>query len=423
MILRARTIVPVAQPPIDDGVLCVSNSRITEVAKWTDVKPRAGREVLDLGEVLVMPGLVNAHCHLDYTEMRGQIPSPRSFPDWIKALLALKAQWTYSDYAQSWLHGAKMLVRRGVTCVGDIEAVPELLPEAWTSTPLRVLSFLEMTGVKARRPVREILSEAIEKIGTLAHPLCSTGLSPHAPYSTTAELLELAARTAHERRWRLCIHVAESLAEFDMFVHRRGPLYNWLKRQRDMTDCGHGSPIQRLEQCGLLSKNLLAVHVNYLARGDAELLGRRGVSVAHCPRSHRYFGHAPFPQAELAACGVNICLGTDSLVSVTSARRQKPELDLFAEMRAFAGSAHDVSPETVVRMATVNGARALGMEGKAGELSSGAFADIIVLPARTDVASPYEAIVNQTGDVAASMINGTWVVRANPSRPDPADND
>ena len=97
-----------------------------------------------------MPGLVNAHCHLDYTDMAGQ-PAPKQFPDWIKGLLARKAAASYADYAQAWLRGAAMLLRTGVTTVGDIEAVPELLPDVWSSTPLRVGSFLEMTCVRSRR--------------------------------------------------------------------------------------------------------------------------------------------------------------------------------------------------------------------------------------------------------------------------------
>jgi cytosine/adenosine deaminase-related metal-dependent hydrolase len=343
--------------------------------------------------------------------MRGQISRPKSFPDWIKALLALKAQWTYTDYAQSWLHGARMLLQRGVTTVGDIEAVPELLPDAWTSTPLRVVSFLEMTGVRARRPASEILRETTDRIDRLTHARCMAALSPHAPYSTTPELLRSTAAAACQRNWRVTTHVSESLAEFEMFMERRGPLYQWLKSQRDMSDCGLGSPVRHLERSGALSPNLLAVHVNYLAAGDAELLAQRGVSVAHCPRSHHYFQHDPFPYTELAAAGVHVCLGTDSLVSVTSVRRQKPELDMFAEMRAFAAAHRDLLPETIVSMATRQAALALGLEGKVGELAPGAFADIIALPISENAGNVFDSILNFSAEVDASMIDGDWAIR------------
>jgi cytosine/adenosine deaminase-related metal-dependent hydrolase len=410
LILRARNILPITKPPLQDGVIHLAGNRIVSAGRWKDFDAPPDETVLDLGDVVLLPGLVNAHCHLDYTGMAGQISRPKSFPDWIKALLALKAQWNFSDYAQSWLQGAHMLLRHGVTTVADIEAVPELLPDVLTSTPLRVFSFLEMTGVKSRRPPREVVQEATEKIDSLPVGRGEPGLSPHAPYSTSPELLRLSAGAALQRNCRLTTHVAESAAEFDMFQDRDGPLYHWLKSQRDMSDCGHGSPIQHLDRQGLLAENFLAVHVNYLAPGDASLLGQRQVSVAHCPRSHAYFQHDPFPFEELTAAGVNVCLGTDSLVSVYSPRRTKPELDLFAEMRAFAASFANVPPETILQMATTKAAHALGRQGIIGELSEGASADLIALPFSGKAEAVHEAVLEYSSDVTASMIDGEWAI-------------
>ena len=224
------------------------------------------------------------------------------------------------------------------------------------------------------------------------------------------ELLRLSAAAARENGWRLVTHVAESDQEFEMFLHARGAMFDWLQRNdRNMSDCGRGSPVQHLERHGYLADNLLAVHVNYLASGDAALLGRRGVSVAHCPRSHAFFKHQRFPREELAGTGVNICLGTDSLASVTKVRGRPLELNLFAEMQSFAAAHPEAPPETIVRMATLNGARALGMQGAIGQLSENALADLIAVPFRGSSASSFEAVVHNAGDVAASMIDGEWV--------------
>ena len=155
---------------------------------------------MDLGEVILLPGLVNAHCHLDYTDMAGELPPPKKFTDWIPLITAAKTAWSYSDYARSWLRGAHMLLKTGTTTVADIEAMPDLLPEVWDATPLRVFSFLEMTGIRARRNPREILREAVEKIDSLAHPRCRAFLSPHAPYSTLPELLGLTARNRAQKK-------------------------------------------------------------------------------------------------------------------------------------------------------------------------------------------------------------------------------
>src|SRR5882724_12363683 len=210
MFLRARLVVPVSRPPIKDGAVLISGNRITAVGPWRDLSEGHDEIHRDLGEVILLPGLVNAHCHLDYTSMAGQFPPPRTFTDWIKLITSTKAEWRYSEFAESWVNGAKMLVRSGTTTVGDIENLPELLPEVWDATPLRVISFLEMTGVKSRRKPRLILQEAIEKIDGLPSSRCLAGLSPHAPYSTQPELLRLSSEIARKRDWRLCTHVAES---------------------------------------------------------------------------------------------------------------------------------------------------------------------------------------------------------------------
>ena len=195
-----------------------------------------------------------------------------------------------------------------------------------------------------------------------------------------------------------------------MYVRRGGPLFDWLKNQRDMSDCGGRSPVQQVRQCGLLGRNFLAVHANYIDDADIAALAQSGSSVAHCPRSHAYFGHAPFPYAKLAAAGVNVCLGTDSLASMTATRRAKPQLDMFAEMRAFAAAHSQVAPEIIVRMATHNGARALGWEGRLGGIFQNALADLIAIPFRGKAGEAWAAAAGHTGEVAAAMIDGQWVL-------------
>jgi cytosine/adenosine deaminase-related metal-dependent hydrolase len=188
-------------------------------------------------------------------------------------------------------------------------------------------------------------------------------------------------------------------------------MFEWLKRsKRDMSDCGGRSPVQHLERTGLLGPNLLATHVNYLGDGDAQLLARGKVSVVHCPRSHDYFGHEPFPRRTLAKAGVNICLGTDSLATVRQFPRRNVELNMFHEMRSFAASNPGVAPERIVRMATVNGAQALGLRGKIGELGKNAFADLIALPFTGRAKESHEGALQYTGAVTASLIDGTWAV-------------
>jgi cytosine/adenosine deaminase-related metal-dependent hydrolase len=411
-ILRARVVLPVVRPSIPNGAVLISENRIEAVGPWQDFASRHRAEVVDMGDVVLMPGLVNAHCHLDYTNLAGQIPAQKSFTDWLKLITAAKAGWSYSEFAESWLHGARMLVRTGTTTVADIEAVPELLPEVWHSTALRVFSFLEMTGVKSRRDPRVILRQTLAHIHALPNGRCLAGLSPHAPYSTLPELLRLAAEAARKRNWRLTTHVAESEEEFEMFRRGRGEMFDWLRRnERDMSDCGLGSPIQHLRRQGVLGENFLAVHVNYLARDDAPALAAKKVSVVHCPRSHAYFRHRPFPLRTLLRNRINVCLGTDSLATVPKRRRQTVELNLFESMQTLAANAPFLAPGKILQMATINGARALGLSGQIGELSPGALADIIAIPFAGKMSALDNAVLHHAGDVSASMIDGQWAFR------------
>ncbi len=153
--------------------------------------------------------------------------------------------------------------------------------------------------------------------------------------------------------------------------------------------------------------------MNYLAPGDPQLLARHRVSVVHCPRSHDYFRHQPFPRRALAKAGVNICLGTDSLATVRKHPRAQLELNMFHELRSFAARNPGVAAERIVSMATLNGARALELRGKAGELGTNAFADLIALPFSGRIRQSYDAVLQHNGPVAASMIDGEWVMEPN----------
>jgi cytosine/adenosine deaminase-related metal-dependent hydrolase len=411
LVLRARVVLPIRRPPIQDGAVVVSGGRVTSVGAWAQLRPRAAGRTLDLGDVALLPGLVNAHCHLDYTGMAGIFPPPRSFCDWLMCIKAEKAEWEEADFVKSWLDGTQMLVRSGTTTVGDVEALPQLLPRLWPATPLRVCSFLELIGIRGERDPAAIVEAALAVIRQLPAGRCEAHLSPHAPYSTRPQLLRLTAQAARKHQLRLTTHLAESATEFEMFLHGRGEMFDWLQRgERDMSDCGKLSPVQHAARATLLGRNCLAIHVNYLAPGDADLLARRGTSVVHCPRSHAYFRHAEFPRRRLAKAGVNVCLGTDSLASVRCRGGQKVELSLFDELRAFTTAHPGVRPSALLEMVTCNGAHALGLAGQAGELSKGAFADLITVPFSGQAREAATAVVHHRGPVSASMIAGEWVL-------------
>jgi cytosine/adenosine deaminase-related metal-dependent hydrolase len=234
------------------------------------------------------------------------------------------------------------------------------------------------------------------------------GLSPHAPYSTSPELLRVIADAARRDGWRITCHVAESEPEFDMFMYRRGSLFSWLENQRPSADCGLGSPVQHVHRHGLLDAPLLAVHVNCLWGDDARRLAARGASVVHCPRSHAYFSHPRFQREVLTEAGVPICIGTDSLASTRASRDGAPVLSLIDELRTLASDDPGLSPRRMLAEVTVNPARALGLKSVLGELSTGALADLLVIPHAGSVSTVEEALIHHRGSVAATMIGGRW---------------
>jgi cytosine/adenosine deaminase-related metal-dependent hydrolase len=409
MWIRGRFLFPVTAPAIEDGAVLVSGERIAAVGPWRDLQPHRSGPVTDLGDVVLLPGLINAHCHLDYTDFAGLLPVPRRFTDWIQSVLALKAHWGFSEYAASWLAGTRQLLASGCTTVLDFEAIPELLPDAWQGTPLRVISALEMTGVRSGLDPAGILDNALARIDALGHTRCAAALAPHAPYSTRPQLLRMAALAARSRRLLLSMHVAESFEEFDMFQHARGPMHAWLSGQRDMSDCGRGSPVRHVAEAGVLGQNCVLAHVNYLEEGDAARLAATGTSVVHCPRSHAYFGHAPFPRAALRAAAVNMCLGTDSLLTVRKLKRAVPRLSLFEELAAAAAAFPELAPEGLIDMVTCRAARAIGRSGDLGVLRPSALADIVAVPFAGRTEQLADAIVHNSAPVTAAMIGGEWV--------------
>ena len=402
MLLRTRLLVPMNGPPIEDGAVRIAGGRVAEVGPWADLHGDA----VDLGEVVLMPGLVNAHAHLDYTSLAGRIPPPASFNNWITSIMHLKQTMDDDAWQTSWREGAKQCLRHGTTTLGNIETRPDLLPGLWPEAKLRLLSFLEMIVVRPSTDAEQAVSEAVAFLRDNGPPLGAVGLSPHALYTVRPDAMRDCVSTVAENDWPLAVHLAESRDEAEMFKYGSGALYQRLAAVgRDMSDCGGQSPVKLAAEHGALSRRLLAVHGNYLDEEDVRLLTESRSSVAHCPRSHAYFGHAEFQFEALREAGVNVCLGTDSLATM---RDGEAELNMFAEMREFCGKHPRVAPEEVAMMTTVNGAAALRWQGVAGEISKGAFADMIVLPITGgDV---FSEIVNCARKPIGVMVNGEWVV-------------
>ena len=406
MLLRANTVLPICAPALPYGAVRVVDGRIAAVAGAAGLPPLPGEEVLDLGETVLLPGLINAHCHLDYSTLRHAVAPQSSFTEWVQRLNSIKRQLSPEDILDAIGRGYAEAQQFGTTTVCSMAAFPDLLPRLG-SAPLRTWWFYEMIDIRHRLTSEELVAGALSFFNQNEDPLVRYGLNPHAPYTASLLLYRLAQACAGESGMVLTTHVAESQEEDEMFTHARGPLYDFLSGLgRPMHDCGHDTPFGWLwRNCAIRGQWLLA-HLNVLAESDFALLAalppEQLPSVVHCPGSHRYFGHPVFPFERLAALGVNLCVGTDSLASTDS-------LSLLGEVRRMQESHPDLQPEALLQMLTLAPARALGQEGRLGCISPGALADLIALPFCGPPEAAAAACIAHSGRVPWMMLGGKMV--------------
>src|SRR4029077_15149771 len=313
-------------------------------------------EIVDLCEQALLPGLINAHCHLDYTCLRGKIPPPKSFTDWIRAINSEKEKLSPKDYLSSINEGFAEAKRFGTTTIANLTAFPDLISQI--HAPIRTCWFAELIDVRASKHANEIVDLAIESLGRArSEPVPSAaeggapwGLAPHALFTASKNLYERCEEIARRENVLLTTHLAESREEMEMFRDASGPLYEFMKGiGRPMDDCGKETPLGRfIGAHGVRAlPRWIVAHLNQLAESDFELLenARGQFHVVHCPRSHEYFKHNQFPFQRLHSLGFNLCLGTDSLAS-------NENLSLLAETRAFQRSQPGISPDEILKMVT-----------------------------------------------------------------------
>jgi cytosine/adenosine deaminase-related metal-dependent hydrolase len=402
MIIRARAVVTMDGPPIENGVVAISENQIIDVGTFPEVSARhPGKKIVDLGEQALLPGLINAHCHLDYTCLRGKIPPPKSFADWIRAINAEKAKLSRGDYLASINEGFAEAKRFGTTTIANLTAFPELISQI--KAPVRTWWFAELIDVRSPERANEIVDLAIESLKSAPN----WGLAPHALFTASRDLYWRCEEVARREKILLTTHLAESREEMEMFRHGSSPLYEFMKNiGRPMDDCGQETPLEKF--VGLLADASLpaqwiVAHLNEFAESDFKLLKEltSKFHIVHSPRSHDYFGHSRFPFEKLRALGFNICLGTDSLASNES-------LSLFGEMRAFQRSEPGISPDKVLEMVTANGGLALDQSrrgGKLGRIRAGFQADLIAVPCSgTD--NLFEQILAFDGPVDWMLLDG-----------------
>jgi len=368
--IRAGSVHPVTAPPIEDGAVLVDDRGIIAAVGPAALVPApSGARALEFAGASLVPGLVNTHTHLELTHLAGKNTQP-AFADWIRTIRALKDATTPDGFARSAEHGLRAAWAAGVTCVADTGSTGAPL-EALARLGGRGIYYQEVFGpdpAKCGASIGE-LQQAVARLGPLVASHLRLGVSPHAPYTVSEPLYRAVGEFARRERLPVAVHLAESRAESEFVRDGSGPFAEALRARGIAVQAHHCSPVQYLVRLGVVgSGNGLAIHCVQVDGTDIESLREAGVAVAHCPRSNRAHGHGTAPLAALRRAGLRVGLGTDSVVSVGDST-------LWAE-----AAAAGLEGEEALRMLTIEGARALGLEREIGSLEVGKQADLAVFP-------------------------------------------
>ena len=385
-ITRARWVIPAEAPPVADGAVVAVDGRIARVGPWRIVEPHvsASDEVEHVPDAAILPGLVNAHTHLSLSDMAGRFKPTANFPAWIGRLTARLMLRSGGAARRAVAEGRDGSLAAGTVAGADMAHDPattdplDEAPGRWT-----VFGELVRFGEAGLGRLRETVAalEARVRGGGVA-----VGLAPHAPYSAGLEVF-LA------RGWPVTTHLHETEDEIAFTERGEGPFYEWMRRLKvlpaDWRPPGL-RPIPALADAGFFAGPVLVAHGNDLTEEEIGVLGRSGSTVVYCPRSHAFFGHRDHPWRRLQAAGVNVALGTDSLASC-------PSLSILDEMRFLFSREPDAQPRTVLAMATVGGARALGIADRVGEVREGLSAECCLVGPVPETDEPLRAILSGEG--------------------------
>jgi 5-methylthioadenosine/S-adenosylhomocysteine deaminase len=369
--IRAGSVHPVTAPPIEDGAVLVDDhGTIASVGPNALVPTAPGTRALEFPHARLLPGLVNTHTHLELTHLAGK-DAEREFAGWIRTLRALKDATTSQEFLHSAEQGVRDAWAAGVTCVADTGSTGASL-EALARLGGRGIYFQEVFGpdpTKCAASMAE-LEQAVARLRRLASSHLRLGISPHAPYTVSEPLYRAVAELARRDGLPLALHLAESRDETALVRDGAGSFAEALRARGIPVKAHHCSPVQYLVQLGVLQRatGWLCIHCVQVDGPDIESLRDAGVAVAHCPRSNRAHGHGTAPLAAFRRAGLRVGLGTDSVVSVGDS-------SLWAE-----AAAAGLEGDDALRMLTLEGARALGLEHEIGSLEVGKQADLAVFP-------------------------------------------
>ncbi len=416
-VFSATWVLPIVSDPIHKGAVAVEGDTIVAVGSTAEVvAAHPGAEVTDYHHAIILPGFVNCHSHIEYAVFRGLFDN-KNFGPWMLDFIDDKGKLSRDDYAASSMLGASECVSSGITTLGESMYSGTSLT-AINQAGLRARAYQEAFGLDDNKisETLDLLKDTLQELEEEKGELVELGIFPHATYTVSANLYRAIAELARERGMKIATHLAESKEESVYIRSGAGVLAHDLREKVGWDYLSHEAfgvtPVKYLQQWNVFSPDFMAVHCVHVAPADITALAKRDVAIAHCPKSNAKLGCGIAPLPAFLEAGIRVGFGTDSPASSNI-------MDMFGEMRTaiflHRGVANDVGvlgAQECVQMATIGGARAMGMEDRIGSLEPGKQADLIAVDMEyshfTPIHDPYSALVygaNQE-DVFFTMVAG-----------------
>ncbi|MFN3152032.1 amidohydrolase family protein [Bremerella sp.] len=376
--------------PIQDATVMVEDGRIVSIEEtgiW--------RDAVDLSQWAIMPALVNAHTHLEFSNLNHPLGTEgMTFPQWITEVIRYRQGFGENiaiEKAQAIRSGVKQSAEHGVGVVGEIATLP-LMEVAYDRPEVHVVSMLEVLGLDPEREAERIGQARDHAVYPWSSESVSAGLSPHAPYSAPVRLIEQVVQLSQQYQLPLAMHLAESREELELLEQGTGPFRMMLENMGLFQESDFPGGKKPADYIKLLAPahRAMVVHGNYLAEPDIAAIKqhKETMTVCYCPRTHAYFHHDRHPLEALLADGIRVVLGTDS-------RSSSPDLDLWAEVQLVNEIFPNIPPEQLLPMVTRDAAFALGVEDSFGRID----------PGQKAIVSAFE-IGNDCPDVLLAMLGG-----------------
>ena len=382
-VYRSRWVCPVDRAPIADGAVVVDGRKILSISSFTnalDWVSDANCQVVEMGDGAIIPGLVNAHTHLEFSDLEQPLGQPGiNFTDWIRLIVAQRNESNQSSDSTGDSSRKKAAINRGIDesfdsgvwAIGEIATMPfELKDYQNRRHNMLLMCFLEQMGFdESLFPEKEHdLAAFLTQATDVDSETVQFGASPHAPYSVGPGLLRQICRQSTAAGRPVAMHLAETLVERELLERQTGEFVRLLQDFGvwDPDSFAKGFSVQGSLNVIAGAPLSMVVHGNYLSGSELDFIAAKSarMAIAYCPRTHQYFGHADYPLEKMLKRRINVCLGTDS-------RASNPDLDLFAEAKHVANTFSEVDPRLILEMATLNGATALGVSGDYGSLTAG----------------------------------------------------